>query len=87
MTARGTIRGTCFKSFEDITNAGSKSATIPAMRVGYGSTSNCVMRRTPLFPARVAAQNASRPTPFGETAPIPVTTARRPCWGRSALTS
>jgi hypothetical protein len=32
------------------------------------------MRRTPLTPSFVACQNASRPIPFGLTAPIPVTT-------------
>ena len=36
-----------------------------------------VMRRTPLTPFRVASQKASRPIPFGLTAPIPVMTTRR----------
>ena len=36
-----------------------------------------VMRRTPLTPLRLAAQNASLPIPFGLTAPIPVITTRR----------
>src|SRR5262245_30459679 len=35
------------------------------------------MFRTPLTPFRVACQNTSRPTPFGLTAPIPVTTTLR----------
>ena len=33
-------------------------------------------------PARSADQNASHPTPLGETAPTPVTTTRRPWVGR-----
>src|SRR5262245_45852599 len=35
------------------------------------------MRRTPLTPLCVACQKASRPTPFGLMAPIPVMTTRR----------
>src|SRR5262245_56220764 len=36
------------------------------------------MVETPLRPSLTASENVARPTPLGLTAPIPVTTTRRP---------
>jgi len=38
--------------------------------------SNSVIARVPLHPWRTCSQNFSRPTPNGETTPIPVMTMR-----------
>ena len=49
-----------------------------AMRHGSVETSNSVMARTLLHPAVTCCQNRSRPTPNGETTPIPEMTTPRP---------
>ncbi len=41
---------------------------------GEVETSNCVMARVPLSPRATPSQKRSRPTPNGETTPMPVMT-------------
>ena len=47
-----------------------------ATRQANSDASNSVMARVPLQPALTCCQNRSRPTPNGETTPMPVMTMR-----------
>src|SRR5687767_10254519 len=55
----------------------SRSLTRPPKRNGSADPSASGSQSTPLFPATSASQNASQPTPSGETTPRPVMTAWR----------
>ena len=48
--------------------------TAAATRQGNPLVSNSVMARVPLWPRVTQSQNRSRPTPKGETTPIPLMT-------------
>jgi len=43
---------------------------------GNGEASKSVMARVALQPRETCVQNRSRPTPYGDTAPIPLMTTR-----------
>ena len=75
-TASGTTRPTCLRSFASIHLDSSKSCISPAICTGKSLGSKRVTRLMPLFPARMARQNASLPMPLGLTQPIPVITTR-----------
>ena len=62
-------------SASSIETGGTQAATWQ----GYVETSNCVMARVPLQPRLTCCQKRSRPTPNGETTPMPLmTTPMRP---------
>ena len=75
--ANGRTRETWRRSFFSIQASSSKPVTSPAIWTFSSLGSKRVMRRTPLRPSRIACVNASRPTPFGLTTPIPLITTRR----------
>ena len=76
-SASGNTRDTCLRSRFSTHASSSKSGTSPAICTGISEGSKRVMRRIPLFPFKIASENAAFPTPFGLTVPIPVITTRR----------
>src|SRR5690349_2426714 len=75
--AIGTTRETCFMFLASTQREGSNApVTARGTREGSEEASNCVIGRTPLWPAASAAKYRSRPTPFGLSAPTPVITIR-----------
>src|SRR5271155_5278908 len=75
--ASGVTRETCWRSLALTYCDSSKPEISPATRTTKADASKCEIVFTPLIPALVASQKASRPIPFGLTAPMPVTTTRR----------
>src|SRR5579864_3634133 len=73
-THSGTTRPTCLRSCGVIQANSLKSCTSPAICTGWALASKRVIRFTPLFPSRMARQNAGRPMPLGLTTPMPVMT-------------
>src|SRR5262245_34248103 len=59
-------------------SAGLTGGTGAATRHGNGEGSKSVIARVPLQPRLTCDQKHSRPTPKGETAPMPVMTTRGP---------